>query len=176
MAMIDADGNVKAAYQYDPYGRLRGWTGPEADDNPFRFSTKLWLVLGPVYYGNAGEFNMTYGLYYYGYRYYAPKLQRWISRDPVGGGELYIYVANAPFTYIDPYGLWWWDNDILEWGLGSILGFHGKEAREAAIDAAAEYIYKHGPARGGWINVSCFLKEREEDIKVRNLVRWEIFL
>ena len=71
---------------------------------------------------------------------------------------MYIYVANAPFTYIDPYGLWWWDNDILEWGLGSILGFHGKEAREAAIDAAAEYIYKHGPARGGWINVRLLSK------------------
>ena len=48
--MIDAEGNLKAAYRYDPYGRLRGWTGPEADDNPFRFSTKLWLDFGPAFY------------------------------------------------------------------------------------------------------------------------------
>ena len=109
MAMIDADGNIKAAYQYDPYGRLRGWTGPEADDNPFRFSSKLWLDFGPVYYGNAGEFNMTYGLYYYGYRYYAPELQRWISRDPLGErfvtSLVYVFTNNSPFQRIDLLGL-----------------------------------------------------------------------
>ena len=106
--MIDAEGNLKAAYRYDPYGRLRGWTGPEADDNPFRFSTKLWLDFGPVYYGNAGAYNMTYGLYYYGYRYYAPELQRWIGRDPVGEWDsvsLYVYVLNNPLLLVDPYGL-----------------------------------------------------------------------
>ena len=83
MAMIDADGNVTAAYQYDPYTRLRRYTGFEARSNPFRFSTKLWLDFGPDYYGNAGVYNMRYGLYYYGYRYYSPALQRWLSRDPI---------------------------------------------------------------------------------------------
>ena len=85
VAMIDADGNVKAAYQYDPYGRLRSYTGPEATSNPFRFSTKLRLDFGPDYYGNAGEYNISYGLYYCGYRYYSPALQNaggtgWLGR------------------------------------------------------------------------------------------------
>ena len=70
-----AKNNLKAAYRYDPYGRLRGWTGTEADDNPFRFSTKLWLDFGPVYYGNAGAYNMTYGLYDCSYRHYAPEFK-----------------------------------------------------------------------------------------------------
>jgi len=129
--MIDAEGNLKAAYRYDPYGRLRGWTGPEASSNPFRFSTKLWLDFGPVSYGNAGEFNMTYGLYYYGYRYYAPELQRWISRDPVGewgGYNLYSFVWNNPFLFIDLWGWepwykkpwyeWQWIDSLANWGAG----------------------------------------------------------
>ena len=39
------------------------FAGPEASSNPFRFSTKLWLDFGPVSYGNAGEYNMSSGLY-----------------------------------------------------------------------------------------------------------------
>lgn len=47
------------------------------------------------------------GLYYYGARYYAPWLQRWISPDPVGdvdGLNLYRFVANNPLRYIDQLG------------------------------------------------------------------------
>ncbi|MCD6402193.1 MAG: hypothetical protein J7L73_09720, partial [Anaerolineales bacterium] len=46
--------------------------------------------------------------YYYGYRYYAPELQRWIGRDPVGEWDsvsLYVYVLNNPLLLVDPYGL-----------------------------------------------------------------------
>jgi insecticidal toxin complex protein TccC len=47
------------------------------------------------------------GLYYYGARYYAPWLQRWISADPGGdvdGLNLYGFVGNNPIRYIDPSG------------------------------------------------------------------------
>lgn len=47
------------------------------------------------------------GLYYYGHRYYAPWLQRWISPDPAGtvdGLNLYCMVGNNPLRYTDPYG------------------------------------------------------------------------
>ncbi|MFJ3010127.1 RHS repeat-associated core domain-containing protein [Pseudomonas fluorescens] len=47
------------------------------------------------------------GLYYYGARYYAPWLQRWISADPAGdidGLNLYAFVANNPVGYIDTDG------------------------------------------------------------------------
>ncbi|WP_339498129.1 RHS repeat-associated core domain-containing protein [Pseudomonas silesiensis] len=47
------------------------------------------------------------GLYYYGYRYYAPWLQRWINPDPAGsvdGLNLYKMVGNNPLNYYDWQG------------------------------------------------------------------------
>ena len=47
------------------------------------------------------------GLYYYGARYLAPWLTRWISPDATGvvdGLNLYVYVDNNPLKYIDPTG------------------------------------------------------------------------
>ncbi|MDI3271259.1 RHS repeat-associated core domain-containing protein [Pseudomonas sp. AL03] len=47
------------------------------------------------------------GLYYYGARYYAPWLQRWISADPaedVDGLNLYAMVGNNPIVFTDPTG------------------------------------------------------------------------
>ncbi|NEQ05874.1 MAG: hypothetical protein F6K37_07915, partial [Moorea sp. SIO4E2] len=47
------------------------------------------------------------GLYYYGARYYAPWLGRWMSCDPAGtvdGLNLYAFVGGNPITYIDEIG------------------------------------------------------------------------
>jgi RHS repeat-associated protein len=46
------------------------------------------------------------GLSYYGARYLAPWLARWISPDSQGadGLNLYVYVGNNPLKYIDPTG------------------------------------------------------------------------
>ncbi|MHC8328545.1 RHS repeat-associated core domain-containing protein [Pseudomonas sp. LB1P83] len=47
------------------------------------------------------------GLYYYGARYYAPWLQRWVSADPAGsidGLNLYAFVGNNPLNYFDDIG------------------------------------------------------------------------
>jgi insecticidal toxin complex protein TccC len=47
------------------------------------------------------------GLYYYGARYYAPWLQRWVSADPAGdvdGLNLYGFVGNNPICYVDING------------------------------------------------------------------------
>ena len=47
------------------------------------------------------------GLSYYGARYLAPWLTRWISPDSAGavdGLNLYVYVGNNPLKYIDPTG------------------------------------------------------------------------
>jgi len=55
------------------------------------------------YTGTTGQ-----GIYYYGYRYYHPDLQRWINRDPLGeagGINLYGFVGNDPVNRIDPWGL-----------------------------------------------------------------------
>ncbi len=48
------------------------------------------------------------GLSYYGYRFYAPVIERWLNRDPLGetgGINLYAYVQNDPVDWVDPWGL-----------------------------------------------------------------------
>ncbi len=48
------------------------------------------------------------GLYYYGARYYAPWLGRWISPDPAGtidGFNLYQFVLGDPVRFSDPHGM-----------------------------------------------------------------------
>ncbi|CAG8872182.1 RHS repeat domain-containing protein [Pseudomonas fluorescens] len=47
------------------------------------------------------------GLYYYGFRYYAPWLQRWINPDPAGyvdGMNLFAMVRNRPINFGDVDG------------------------------------------------------------------------
>jgi RHS repeat-associated protein len=47
-------------------------------------------------------------LYYYGFRYYAPWLQRWINPDPAGevdGLNRYRFVRNNPLNHSDKWGL-----------------------------------------------------------------------
>jgi|GEM_PF-1350164 len=93
-AMVNSSGSVVAKYLYDPFGNTIAKSGPLADINLYRFSSK--------------EMDSRSGLYYYGYRYYEPNLQRWINRDPIqeeGGINLYRFVANNPISLIDPLGL-----------------------------------------------------------------------
>ena len=48
------------------------------------------------------------GLYYYGMRYYAPWLGRWLSPDPAGtidGPNLYAFVRGNPITLMDIGGM-----------------------------------------------------------------------
>ena len=47
-------------------------------------------------------------LYYYGYRFYNPYLQRWLNRDPIGelgGQNLYRFSGNNPVGLTDAFGL-----------------------------------------------------------------------
>jgi len=97
-------GTLAAAYVYDVYGNTVYQTGPQAAENPMRFSTKYY----DAELDDATTSDVSEGLYYYGYRYYSPRLGRCLSRDPIGergGPNTYLVVANTPTTRIDPYGL-----------------------------------------------------------------------
>jgi len=67
--MVDASQGMAASYRYDPYGNTISSSGGLAAANAYRFSSK-------ENQGNSG-------LYYYGYRFYDPNLQRWLNRDPI---------------------------------------------------------------------------------------------
>jgi len=94
MAVVNAaTGAVVAKYDHGPYGEVWGAEG-EVDACPFRYQSKYY--------------DADAGLYYFGYRYYSPKMGRWISRDPmgeVGGFNLYAYCMGDPVNMWDYLGL-----------------------------------------------------------------------
>ena len=92
-ALANVNNQVSAAYNYDPYGNLLGSSGPMANLNHYRFSSK--------------EIHPGSGTYAYGYRFYDPNLQRWLNRDPIGengGINLFGFVENSPAGFVDPFG------------------------------------------------------------------------
>ncbi len=127
-AMVNASGTLRAYYRYDPFGRQRAQGGALATANVMRFSSKPWVAF------NA---NISDGLYYYGYRFYDPYLQRWVNRDPLGdlghavrprygshtpasllrlaelveAPNLYTFVRNTPVRSIDRDGRMLVDGD-----------------------------------------------------------------
>ena len=92
VALIDTTGQVTDTYLYDPFGNC-AHTG--SSTNHFQFSSEY--------------FDEETNLVYYNYRYYTPRLGRWIKRDPIdqgGGINLYSYCLNAPALCFDIGGLW----------------------------------------------------------------------
>ncbi|POD80050.1 toxin [Pseudomonas syringae group genomosp. 3] len=93
---LDAQAQLISQESYYPFGGTSWWAGRntiEASYKTVRYSGK--------------ERDAT-GLYYYGMRYYAPWLQRWINPDPAGavdGLNLYRMVRNNPVSMTDVEGL-----------------------------------------------------------------------
>jgi hypothetical protein len=70
---------------------------------------------------------------------YDPNIQRWIQLDPIGesgGINLYGFVGNNPVNYVDPLGLWWWDNGLIQVGGPQLLHdvFIGDNAGTGPLD------------------------------------------
>ncbi len=100
VSFIDDAGNVQAHYTYDAFGNTVSQSGTMAAVFRFLFSSKY--------------LDDETGLYYYGLRYYAPALGRWVSRDPIkesGGLNLFAFVGNN-INLIDIFGLL--DNPIID--------------------------------------------------------------
>jgi len=95
---VDELGIVRAEYTFDAFGQTISQSGDMATTFSHRFSTK---------YADDET-----GLYYYGYRFYAPGLGRWVSRDPIEEEDqqnLYQAFSNNPITILDTLGLWGFD-------------------------------------------------------------------
>jgi insecticidal toxin complex protein TccC len=113
---LDDGAGVLTREHYYPFGGTACWAGKSegvANYKTIRYSGK--------------ERDAT-GLYYYGYRYYAPWLQRWVSADPGGsvdGLNFYLMVGNNPVIFSDKQGM--------IKGLGRFLG--GESEAESARKA-----------------------------------------
>ncbi len=90
---LDQDAVMISQEGYYPFGET-AWMAPHSETT-YRFIR---------YSGKEMDVS---GMYYYGARYYAPWLQRWVSADPAGdvdGLNLYAMVSNNPMIYVDTDG------------------------------------------------------------------------
>ena len=97
MQIINANGEVVAEYEYDPYGNIISATGALAEVNPLRYR-------GYIY---DSECN----LYYLQSRYYDPSIARFLNADSYAstgqgiiGTNMFAYCNNNPATFSDPTG------------------------------------------------------------------------
>jgi RHS repeat-associated protein len=121
--MLNSSQSMVASYRYDPFGNTISSSGTLANDNVYRFSSK--------------EFHVNSGMYYFGYRFYDPNLQRWINRDPICDagflrgqnnsqsainqsvcGNEYQYSSNDPNNDFDFLGLC----TVITSGRGTVTG------------------------------------------------------
>jgi len=124
--LVNSSQGLAAKYRYDPYGNTISSSGSLASANLYRFSSK--------------EIHVNSGLYYYGYRWYSPNLQRWLNRDPIGelgGINLYAYVGNNPINLTEINGLW---------TIG--IGVRGGYGFFIAGDISLGFYFGHSKERG----------------------------
>ncbi|WP_426112442.1 RHS repeat domain-containing protein [Pseudomonas sp. DSP3-2-2] len=118
---LDNDAQIISQESYYPFGGTSWWAGRntiEASYKTVRYSGK--------------ERDAT-GLYYYGLRYYAPWLQRWINPDPFAASGLskYAFVDNRPVCLLDCLGLAPVGYDFLARGLSTFPPDLQRKTREA---------------------------------------------
>ena len=105
---------------------------------PFQFATKRT---------DAGT-----GLVYYGYRFYAPEVGRWLTRDPLGeagGLNLYAFTGNNPVNWVD---FWGWvtrrctaeKKRFFEW----VYRLAQQMAKE--LDTDEDFLLTQAAQEGGW--------------------------
>lgn len=113
-------GVAKNQYRYNLVDHLNSCTLELADDariisqeTYYPFGESAWFAGTDVVEASyktirySGKERDATGLYYYGFRYYMPWLQRWLNPDPKGGIDgpnLYQMALNNPVTFIDDDG------------------------------------------------------------------------
>ena len=119
--ITNLDGEVVQHIEYVPFGEV--------------FVEERNNIWNTPYLFNAKEFDEETGLYYYGARYYDPRISLWISTDPYEDKypfvNSYCYVLNNPIKLIDPNGkdvyIWYKDKNGHDRTF-HFSGFHGKKS------------------------------------------------
>jgi len=113
-AVLELDGQAQiiSYEEYHPYGTSAyryGRTDTEVEEKRYRYSGK--------------ERDAETGLYYYGARYYAAWLGRWVSCDPeefIDGINLFYFVKNQPAVKLDKKGTQTLEEEEIEYHQSSI--------------------------------------------------------
>ena len=97
--ITNLDGEVAQHIEYVPFGEVFIEERNNTWNTPYLF--------------NAKEFDEETGMYYYGARYYEPKLSLWMSVDPSAEEKpwltIYCYTRNNPIILVDPDGRDEWE-------------------------------------------------------------------
>ncbi len=95
--ITDSDGEVSQHVEYVPFGEV------------FIEELSSSAKLNTPYLFNGKELDEETGLYYYGARYYDPRISLWLSTDPMElkypNVSTYGYTLNNPTAFIDINGL-----------------------------------------------------------------------
>ncbi|WP_185144389.1 MULTISPECIES: RHS repeat-associated core domain-containing protein [Chryseobacterium] len=93
--VTNSQGDATQFFLNLPFGETMFEQMDGSYDNPFKF--------------NAKELDEDTGLYYYGARYYNPRLSIWYGVDPLAetmpSWSPYVYTFNNPVRYTDPTGM-----------------------------------------------------------------------
>ena len=122
--ITNLDGEVAQHIEYVPFGEVFIEERNNTWNTPYLF--------------NAKEFDEETGLYYYGSRYYVPRLTIWITADPLqerySNISSYNYCLNNPIKFLDDDG----DSPI------SVLAkMAAKQGVKVAIKRFAEQQIEH---------------------------------
>lgn len=130
--ITNLDGEVSQHIEYVPFGEVFIEERNNTWNTPYLF--------------NAKELDEETGMYYYGARYYNPRLSLWMSTDPLQEKypniSTYCYTANNPIKFIDPDG-----KEVVivfdkENGTLAIIDLdHYKKGLPNKIVTAKDYVY-----------------------------------
>ena len=122
---LDSEAQLVSQEGYYPYGGTAWWAASNRTE--VKYKTLRY----------SGKERDATGLYYYGFRYYAPCWGRWLNPDPAGtvdGLNLFRMVRNNPETLYDKDGLASIDQNFnvgrgdLVYGLGNARGTYIRDA------------------------------------------------
>ena len=137
MLVTDSIGNTVQLVEYTPWGEVfvERRFGTSGFDTPYLF--------------NGKELDEETGLYYYGARYYDPKMSVWYSTDPMEEKYPYLtsygYVYNNPIKLIDPNGKTPW---------GAIVEGVGAFFVNAGIDFFTKWIFEGQNIKTAYNNIN----------------------
>ena len=120
---VDQQADILTWEEYFPFGGTAVWSARNETETQYKF----------VRY--SGKERDATGLYYYGFRYYAPWLGRWLNPDPAGtvdGLNLFCMVTNNPVTRRDILGL-----GPLDWVRAQLQNGYQRLASQSTTGSAA---------------------------------------